>query len=78
MWKDLYQGCIRVRSRFSAEAEHKVYNVVSTRHIDWKLFARTDRFIQSVLKKKLICVAISLLITSSITQGKNKSKFSRK
>jgi uncharacterized protein (DUF58 family) len=30
---------------FSAEfAEHKVYNVgESTRHIDWKLFARTDR-----------------------------------
>jgi uncharacterized protein (DUF58 family) len=30
---------------FSAEfAEHKVYNVgESTKHIDWKLFARTDR-----------------------------------
>jgi uncharacterized protein (DUF58 family) len=29
---------------FSAEfAEHKVYNVGGTRHIDWKLFARTDR-----------------------------------
>jgi uncharacterized protein (DUF58 family) len=29
---------------FSAEfAEHKVYNVGGTKHIDWKLFARTDR-----------------------------------
>ena len=30
---------------FSAEfAEHKLYNVgESTRHIDWKLFAKTDR-----------------------------------
>ena len=30
---------------FSAEfAEHKVYNVgESTKHIDWKLFAKTDR-----------------------------------
>jgi uncharacterized protein (DUF58 family) len=50
---------------FSAEfAEHKVYNVgESTRHIDWKLFARTDRLYTKRLKKKLICVAISLLIT---------------
>ena len=31
---------------FSAEfAEHKIYNVgESTKHIDWKLFAKTDRF----------------------------------
>ena len=30
---------------FSAEfAEHKVYNIgESTKHIDWKLFAKTDR-----------------------------------
>jgi hypothetical protein len=49
---------------FSAEfAEHKVYNVgESTKHIDWKLFVGRIACIQ-VLKKKLICVAISLLIT---------------
>jgi len=31
---------------FSAEfAEHKIYNIgESTRHIDWKLFAKTDKF----------------------------------
>jgi hypothetical protein len=48
---------------FSAEfAEHKVYNVgESTKHIDWKLFAR--QIACTKRKKKLICVAISLLIT---------------
>jgi hypothetical protein len=79
LWKDLYQGCIRVRFTDFRLEEHKVYNVgESTRHIDWKLFARTDR-LYTKLKKKLICVAISLLITliNALT-GKNKSKFSRK
>jgi hypothetical protein len=63
---------------FSAEfAEHKVYNVgESTKHIDWKLFAGLA-CIQSVLKKKLICVAISLLITphQCIYPGKTNQNF---
>jgi hypothetical protein len=47
---------------FSAEfAEHKVYNVgESTKHIDWKYLLGQIACIQSVLKKKLICVAILL------------------
>ena len=48
---------------FSAEfAEHKVYNVgESTKHIDWKLFAKTDRLFTKGSKKKLICAATSSL-----------------
>jgi hypothetical protein len=77
LWKDLYQGCIRVLHGFSAEfAEHKVYNVgESTKHIDWKLFARTDRLYTKRLKKKLICVAISLLITQCIYPKVKKQNF---
>jgi uncharacterized protein (DUF58 family) len=50
---------------FSAEfAEHKVYNVgESTKHIDWKLFARTDRLYTKRFEEETNCVAISLLIT---------------
>jgi uncharacterized protein (DUF58 family) len=44
LWKDLGMHKSPFHG-FSAEfAEHKVYNVgESTKHIDWKLFARTDR-----------------------------------
>ena len=45
---------------FSAEfAEHKIYNQgESTKHIDWKLFAKQISFIQNVMKKKPIYVVI--------------------
>jgi uncharacterized protein (DUF58 family) len=45
LWKDLSGMHKSPFHGFSAEfAEHKVYNVgESTKHIDWKLFARTDR-----------------------------------
>ena len=45
---------------FSAEfAEHKIYNNgESTRHIDWKLFAKTDKLYTSDMMKKQICVVI--------------------
>ena len=41
---------------FSVEfAEHKLYNTgESTRHIDWKLYARSDKLFIRDLKKKLI------------------------
>ena len=42
---------------FSVEfAEHRIYNVgESTKHIDWKLFARTDKlFTKKSMRKKLI------------------------
>ena len=45
---------------FSAEfAEHKVYNSgESTKHIDWKLFAKQTAYTPNVLKKKPTYVAI--------------------
>jgi len=45
---------------FSAEfAEHKIYNNgESTRHIDWKLFAKTTNCTPNAMTKKPICVVI--------------------
>ena len=39
---------------FSAEfAEHKVYNSgESTKHIDWKLYAKTDKLIHQTLRRR--------------------------
>ncbi len=45
---------------FSVEfAEHRLYNNgESTRHIDWKAYAKTDRlYTKSDTKRKLICAA---------------------
>lgn len=41
---------------FSVEfAEHRIYNQgESTRNIDWKVYARTDRMYSSVLRKRPI------------------------
>lgn len=41
---------------FSVEfAEHRIYNQgESTRNIDWKVYARTDRMYPSVLRKRPI------------------------
>ena len=46
---------------FSAEfAEHKIYNQgESTKHIDWKLFAKTDR----LYTKKYITLAACIFFT---------------
>lgn len=46
---------------FSSEfSEHKIYNSgESTKHIDWKLFARTDKLYTKGTRKKRICVVIS-------------------
>jgi uncharacterized protein (DUF58 family) len=63
---------------FSAEfAEHKVYNVgESTKHIDWNYLLEQIVCIQSVLKKKLICVAILLLTPHQcITEVKTNQNF---
>jgi hypothetical protein len=51
--------------------------LVNTKHIDWKLFAETDRLYTKRFEEKLICVAISLLITphQCITPGKINQNF---
>jgi uncharacterized protein (DUF58 family) len=48
----------------SAEfAEHKVYNVgESTKHIDWKLYAKTDRLYAKRFEEETTCAAILLSI----------------
>ena len=45
---------------FSVEfAEHRLYNTgESTKHIDWKLYARTDNMFVKRLKKKPIYVVV--------------------
>jgi uncharacterized protein (DUF58 family) len=67
---------------FSVEfAEHRLYNVgESTRHIDWKLFARTDRlFIKRYEEETNIRVNIILDVSSSMyfpDNVVNKARFS--
>jgi uncharacterized protein (DUF58 family) len=64
---------------FSAEfAEHKVYNVgESTKHIDWKLFARTDRLYTKRFEEEtnLRCHIIIDNLINALPQGKTDQNF---
>jgi hypothetical protein len=64
LWKDLYQGCIRVRFtdfRLNLQNIKCIMLVKALGILIGSYLLGQIACIQSVLKKKLICVAISLL-----------------
>src|ERR1043165_7238857 len=67
---------------FSVEfAEHRIYNTgESTRHIDWKLFARTDKlFVKKYEEETNLRCQIVIDTSSSMyypSEGLNKIRFS--